>query len=473
MKNLKQLYEQLAPRALRYGQGHIFHAWETLTEQQREGLLQQVASVDFELMHQLYEKYLRAPGTKTEKGQFEPIQPIPLPRTKEEQQRHAQMKSLGEAFLRQNKVGAILVAGGQGSRLGFNGPKGILSIGPVTGKSLFQLHAEKLLALKQKYGISIPWYIMTSESNDEATRRYFRQQNYFGLPRSEVFFFVQGMMPALDEQGKLIMDRPDHIFMSPDGHGGTFSALQKSGALHDMQQRGIEQLFYFQVDNVLVKICDPVFLGYHLQAGAEMSAKVCAKRDPYEKVGVIGKINGRLGVIEYSDMSDEEKLATDEKGNLLYNSGSIAIHLLARSFIERIASTQLNLPWHVAHKKIPVIDETGQTITPNEPNGYKFEKFVFDALQYTSKSVILEVDRSEEFSPVKNAEGEDSPQTAQQDMTRLFARWLKQAGFRIPEKSRALNQLKLEISPLYALDQEEFLGKIGGKIVIQKALYLG
>ncbi|RMD98164.1 MAG: UDPGP type 1 family protein, partial [Calditrichaeota bacterium] len=178
-------------------------------------------------------------------------------------------------------------------------------------------------------------------------------------------------------------------------------------------------------------------------------------------------------VIEYSDMSDEEKLATDEKGNLLYNSGSIAIHLLARSFIERIASTQLNLPWHVAHKKIPVIDEMGQTITPDEPNGYKFEKFVFDALQYTSKSVILEVDRSEEFSPVKNAEGEDSPQTAQQDMTRLFARWLKQAGFRIPEKSRALNQLKLEISPLYALDQEEFLGKIGGKIVIQKALYLG
>ncbi len=467
MKDADALYHELLDRARRMGQEHIFAYWDQLTRLQKEALLRQVQQMDFELLHRLHQTIVA--NKKPVNVTLEPVQPIPLPRTEEQKQQTKQMAAVGEQALRDGKVGAILVAGGQGTRLGFDGPKGIFPIGPVTQKSLFQLHAEKLLAARRRYQTRVPWYIMTSESNHEQTVTFFEQHGYFGLPQDDVFFFVQGMMPALDEQGKLIMDRPDHVFMSPDGHGGIFAALKKSGAVEDMQNRGIEYLFYFQVDNVLVKICDPVFLGYHIHQQADMSAKVVPKRDPFEKVGVVGRINGKLGVIEYSDMSDEEKQARDAQGNLLYNAGSIAIHVLSRRFIEKICNQDIELPWHIAHKKVPYLDEQGQTVQPDAPNGYKFERFIFDALNYAERAVVLEVDRSEEFSPVKNAEGEDSPSTARRDMTRLFASWLRTAGFSLPEN---VDDMRLEISPLFALDRDEFLHKVEGHLRIPKAFYL-
>ncbi|MDQ7063421.1 MAG: UDPGP type 1 family protein [candidate division KSB1 bacterium] len=467
MKDARTPYDELLASAREREQEHIFAYWDRLSEQQKDALLQQIQQIDFDLLHELYQTI--AANKKAADLTFEPVQPIPLPRAEAQKQEAQEMAAVGEQILREGKIGAILVAGGQGTRLGFDGPKGIFPIGPVSQKSLFQLHAEKLLAIRRRYETRVPWYIMTSESNHAATVNFFEDHHYFSLPKEDVFFFVQGMMPALNEQGKLIMDRPDHVFMSPDGHGGIFAALKNSGALEDMRNRGIEYLFYFQVDNVLVKICDPVFLGYHIHQQADMSAKVVSKRDPFEKVGVVGRINGKLGVIEYSDMSDDDKLARDEHGNLLYNAGSIAIHVLSRNFIEKICGNDINLPWHIAHKKVPYIDAQGQTIQPARPNGYKFERFIFDALNYAERAVVLEVDRAEEFSPVKNADGDDSPATARRDMTRLFASWLRAADFPLPEN---VDGMRLEISPLFALDRDEFLNKIEGKLRIPTAFYL-
>jgi UDP-N-acetylglucosamine/UDP-N-acetylgalactosamine diphosphorylase len=471
MIDIKKLYKKLAEKALHSGQSHIFNNWDALTTQQQENLLRQAESIDFEALVHLTEQDIHSHQNRIFKGQIEPVKPTPIPGTAEEKQRAKKMAEIGERTLRAGKVCALLVAGGQGSRLGFEGPKGFFQISPVMNKSLFQLHCEKILALTKKYRTRIPFYIMTSEANHEETKQYFHNHSYFGLPKSEVFFFQQGMLPALDESGKLILDAPGHLFMNPNGHGGVFEALSRSNALNDMQQRGIEQIFYFQIDNVLIKICDPVFLGYHIHAKAEMSSKVCAKRHAHEKVGVIGKIDGKLGVIEYSDLSEEDKTATGENGELLYNAGSLAIHVIDLTFIRQLEASDFDLPLHVAHKKIPSLNRSGELITPDAPNGYKFEKFIFDALAFVKKSVVLEVDRSEEFSPVKNAEGEDSPFTAQHDLTRFFASWLKEAGFEIPEEEH-LSKIRLEISPLFALEKEEFLKKFRGKGKIENGFYL-
>jgi UDP-N-acetylglucosamine/UDP-N-acetylgalactosamine diphosphorylase len=369
-------------------------------------------------------------------------------------------------------VAAFLVAGGQGTRLGYSGPKGKFRISPIKEKSLFQLHAEKILAMSRKYRANIPWYIMTSDTNHQETVDFFETCEYFGLNPKDVVFFSQEMIPALDANGRLILDAKDHIFTNPNGHGGSLSALKKSGALEDMRRRGIDLIFYFQVDNVLVKICDPVFLGYHVQNQAHMSTKVVAKTDPYEKVGVLGRMNGRLGVIEYSDLSDEQKEARNPDGSLKFGAGNIAIHVLNVDFVEQENQGGLRLPWHIAHKKIPYLDENGKRIEPKEPNGYKFETFVFDALGDAEKTVILEVKREEEFSPVKNAQGVDSPATARRDMINLFGSWLEKAGVPIPRDSQNNVKGKIEISALFALDEEELIHKIDPDLKFEGRLYL-
>jgi UDP-N-acetylglucosamine/UDP-N-acetylgalactosamine diphosphorylase len=320
---------------------------------------------------------------------------------------------------------------------------------------------------------------MTSDSNAGETRAFFEQNNLLGYPPADIFFFEQEMMPALDENGKLILDAPDHIFMNPNGHGGTLTALEKSGALANMRRRGIEEIFYFQVDNVLLKICDPLFIGYHVAANAEMSAKVCGKRDPHEKVGVIGRVvdpaagkTGKLKVIEYSDMSKADKEARNPDGTIKYNAGSIAIHLFNVEFIAREVNGGTKLPWHVAHKQIPYLDAGGELIQPDQPNGYKFETFIFDALSDAQRVAVLEVERRFEFSPVKNAAGEDSPQTAQHDLCELHAHWLEQAGVKIPRDAAGRLNARIEISPLFALDAPELAKKIPPDFQFQDDLYL-
>ncbi len=358
----------------------------------------------------------------------------------------AQAVELGREILSQGKLAVVVVAGGQGSRLGISGPKGIVPVSPVKGKSLFQIHAEKILALQRLYGGSIPFFIMTSRDNDAETRSFFEGHAYFGLERENVFFFKQGMLPSLSPEGRFLLDRAGGLFMNPDGHGGTLKALKESGSLAVMRGRGIEEIFYFQVDNPLVSVADPLFIGLHHQARAQMSSKVCRKRDFTEKVGVIALQGGRTTVIEYSDMPDDMRYAVDGQGTMVYWAGSIAIHLLRLDFVERLTDGGLNLPFHRAVKKIPAMDEQGR---PVEIEGIKFETFIFDALRFAESSVTLEVRREDEFAPVKNRTGEDSLDSSRAMQSSLHRAWLEGAGITVAEGAA------VEISPLKALDRED------------------
>lgn len=358
----------------------------------------------------------------------------------------AQAVELGREVLSRGRLAVVVVAGGQGSRLGIAGPKGIVPVSPVKGKSLFQIHAEKILALQRRYGAPIPFFIMTSRDNDAETRSFFEGHAFFGLHRDDVFFFKQGMLPSLSPEGRFLLDRRGGLFMNPDGHGGTLKALKESGSLAAMRARGIEEIFYFQVDNPLVSVADPLFVGLHRQAGAQMSSKVCRKRDFSEKVGVIALQGGRTTVIEYSDMPDDMRYAVDGQGKMVYWAGSIAIHMLSLDFAERLTSGGLNLPFHRAVKKIPSLDEQGR---PVEIEGVKFETFIFDALLSAEVSVTLEVRREEEFAPVKNMTGEDSLDSSRAMQSALHRAWLEAAGITVAEGAA------VEISPLKALDRED------------------
>jgi UDP-N-acetylglucosamine/UDP-N-acetylgalactosamine diphosphorylase len=459
-------------------QGHVLRFWEKLAESSRKQLLHQLTLIDFDFVARLYRDFILYKQPH-DASVLMPAETLSLAHQQAHPEEVRKMIALGEEKLKAGQVAAVLVAGGQASRLGFTQPKGLYPIGAVSKKSLFQLHVEKLLATARRYTTRIPWYIMTSDTNAGATRSFFEQNKFFGYPVADIFFFEQEMVPALDENGKLILDAPDHIFMNPNGHGGTLTALKKSEALEDMRRRGIEDIFYFQVDNVLLKLCDPLFIGYHVAAGAGMSAKVCGKRDPYEKMGVVGRLidpqsgqAGALKVIEYSDMSDADKQARHPDGTLKYNAGNLAIHLFKRDFIEQEVWEGTKLPWHVAHKKIPYLDESGKLVQPDQPNGYKFETFIFDALSDAREVVLLEVDRRCEFSAIKNAAGEDSPQTAGRDLVALYAGWLESAGVKIPRDANGEPKVRIEISPLFALDAEELARKITRDLRVQEDLYL-
>lgn len=454
---------KLIEKVYEAGQEHIFRYWDSLSSAERQHLLGQVETIDFELVRR-HQQLLSAPEPgRSTAGDLDPAPFVPVPADSAGRQRARRAGEIGERAVREGRIAAFLVAGGQGTRLGFDGPKGCFPIGPVSGKTLFQMHAEKILAASRAYGVSIPWAIMTSEANDAATRGFFNEQGFFGLPERDVLFFTQRMIPALDPEGRCILERKDRIFMNPNGHGGSLLALYESGALQQLKDRGVEILSYFQVDNVLINIIDPVFIGYHLQEKAQMSSKMVRKRDPAEKVGVFGIRDGRLQVIEYSDMSRAEMEARLPDGSLKYGSGSIAIHLIDTAFAEAEIRGGFRLPYHMALKKVPRLDEHGRPVRPEEPNAWKFETFIFDALADTDSSVVMEIERRQEFSPVKNAAGDDSPVTARRDLSNYFAGWLEAAGLPVPVNEQGDAEIMIEISPLFAADREEFVRKIRGK----------
>jgi UDP-N-acetylglucosamine/UDP-N-acetylgalactosamine diphosphorylase len=460
--------QAIIERVYAHDQGHVFRFWDHLDEQQQTDLLSQIDLIDFSLLSHLIEKASAGEEKKYE-GTLEPPEVITLAQRKESDQ---EARQIGEAALAAGDVGAVLVAGGQGTRLGFDGPKGMYPVTPVMQKSLFQLHAEKLRAAGDKFGVQIPWYIMTSRTNNTATIRYLQQNNYFGCDHDNVFVFIQEMIPAIDRQGKLILDEPYHIFMNPNGHGGSVKALHESGALGDMRERGIDHLFYFQVDNVLTRICDPVYLGYHILGDSEMSCKVVHKKYPEEKMGILCVINGENHLIEYSDLSEEDMYAKNKDGSMTYWAGNIATHVFDRNFLERENEGGFKLPYHIAHKSIPYVNEKGDKVTPAEKNGIKFETFVFDALVDAQKTVYLEIEREKEFSPLKNNKGENSPETVKRDLNRLYASWLREAGYDIKVNKEGDPEIDIEISPLVSLTGEnlkELDLKITGK---EKSLYI-
>jgi len=442
------------------GQDHVFRFWDGLSANGQRRLLGQLAEIDFQQLDRLIDRHVRHPEPEHLPEDLEPAPFIPLPTTDEARAERCRMHGRGGDLIAAGKVAAFTVAGGQGTRLGYDGPKGAFRVGPVSGRPLFQVFAEGIRAYRLASGAAIPWYIMTSETNDRATRDFFAEHDHFGLPPADVHFFSQGMMPAVDFQGRLILSAPDSLARSPDGHGGSLLALARRGMLADMADRGIEHISYFQVDNPLVPPLDPVFLGHHADASSEMSSKMARKRDPFEKLGNFCLSGSRLHVIEYSDMPDDLAQETGADGRLRFQAGSIAIHILARQFVERLtAGGEFALPFHRAEKKIPYVNEAGETVAPEEPSGVKFEMFVFDALPLAANPVVLEIDRAREFSPVKNAEGDDSPATARRDMVRLAAQMLDDAGVAVPRDARGEPAVQVEISPLAARTADE-LGQV-------------
>jgi len=427
-----------------YGQNHLVQHAAKLPENQRAAFEKEVAKLDFPELHQLFEQSrLKESTLDVSKSTSPPI--IRLSDIESD----STARMMGEAALRAGRIAVIMVAGGQGTRLGHDAPKGTYPIGPVTERSLFQIHAEKVLALSRRYEVHIPLLIMTSQENDEATKAYFNEHHLFGLNKDQATFFIQGMLPALDAvTGKVLLKAPGELALSPNGHGGVIQALQEAGLLDQLQSQGVTDCFYFQVDNPLVKIADPTFIGHHLIADAEMSLKVLAKLYPMERMGNLVELDGRCRIIEYTELPKDLAEQTLPDGQLRIWAGSPAIHLFQLKFLQRLGRGEITLPYHIARKVVPYVDEAGQLVKPEKPNALKFERFVFDALPLAKRVVAVETSRAEEFEPLKNASGENCPETVRKAMSDQYAKWLKEAAVEIEETHL------VELSPLVAMEQK-------------------
>jgi UDP-N-acetylglucosamine/UDP-N-acetylgalactosamine diphosphorylase len=369
-------------------------------------------------------------------AQYGPASYFPLaPESTEQKKLYDKAFNHGELLIQDGKTAAFTVAGGQGTRLGYDGPKGTLPVSPIKKKPLFQLFAEQILGISKQYEVTIPWYIMCSPLNLEATTTHFEENNYYGLGKKNLKFFAQGVMPATDFQGNLLRASQDSLALSPNGHGGSLKALIDSGSVADMAMKGIEHVSYFQVDNPLVSTINPLFIGLHDLQQSDMSSRSLTKTGPFEKLGNFVSIGDRITIIEYSDLPEEKALEKENDGRIKYRAGSPAIHILRRDFIEQFASGEIKLPYHRAEKKVSYIDDNGNLINPDQPNAVKFETFVFDALPLAKNPLILEADRLEEFSPVKNRIGVDSLESSQSDQIKRAKRWLLHANITVPESS--------------------------------------
>ncbi len=461
------------------GQDQVFRFWDQLNNAQRAALITQAREIDLAELARLNRTLVRVAGASPiDLSGLEPVEVIAVPEHGGDRTAWAEARLTGENALRRGKVAAFTVAGGQGTRLGYDGPKGTFGVTPVRHHSLFQVFAEKLIAAQRRYGCELMWFIMTSHANHAATLAFFDKHHHFGLRPEQVHFFRQGRMPAVDFAGRILLEAPDTIALSPDGHGGSLRALVRSGAVELMERAGIEILSYVQVDNPLVSIIEPAFIGFHVQTGSEMSSRMVPKAFDREKVGHFCRQRGRVVVIEYSDMPETLTSLRGEEGELVYRAGSVAIHLLATSFIRRVGegATGVVLPFHRANKKIATVDGNGAPVKPGEANGVKFEMFVFDALPFARNPIVVEARRADEFSPVKNAEGVDSPQTSRDDQQRQWARWMHAAGVGVPVDTTGLPPFRLEISPLFATDEDSFAeawARLEPKPALQDGLVLG
>jgi len=437
------------------GQGHVFRFFTKLNETEKTALLQQATEINLAEISSLSLEWQETGLLSEDYSDLAPAPYIQHPASGGDESFWGQASALGEEGLRKGRVAAFTVAGGQGTRLGYNGPKGTFPSTPVKGKSLFQVFSEKIRASSDRYGNVIEWLIMTSIQNDAETRAFFKVHDFFGLNCRHVHFFTQGLMPAVDTSGKILMSSKGRIAMSPDGHGGSLRALVRSGHVQRLLSKGVDTISYFQVDNPLVQCIDPAFIGFHIKERAEISSKMVQKAYASERVGHFCVQNEKQVVIEYSDLPKElqEKLHP-ETGELLYPAGSIAIHILDLNFIARVGGGNdpaLALPFHFAQKKVSCIDAAGSLFSPLEPNGIKFEMFIFDSLPLAKRSVIIETRREDEFSPIKNASGQDSVTTSKRDQSAQHIRWLKTAG-------EDVNDLEtIEISPFCAQTESEFI----------------
>lgn len=442
-------WERLRPELRAAGQEHLLDHLDALSESDRARYLDELEHLDCPRMDRLWREASQPavpqPGEVTP-----PRNLLRVAQTESDRQRRKEARVAGLDWLRAGKVAALLVAGGEGTRLGFPHPKGMFPIAPVSGRSLYQIFAEQLLALSRRTGVAIPYCLMTSQATAAATRGHFEQQRFFGLEPEQVCFFQQGTMPAVDCQtGRVLRSEPGRLALSPDGHGGVIDALSRSGTLAWLRARGIEQLYYHQVDNPLARVCDPEFLGLHRECDSEASTKVIPKLNATEKMGAVVEVGGRLQIIEYSDLSAAEASRLGPDGQLLYGSGNTAMHVFAVDLLERLSRAGGQLPFHRSLKVVPHLDDRGRLVHPERPNAIKFERFVFDALPLARNPLVVETTRDDEFCPLKNREGEFSPDHVRRAMSGLHRRWLEQAGTRVEPAAQ------VEISPLRALEPQD------------------
>lgn len=450
-------YQELHAKLAAAGQQQLLRFWSQLDADQQARLAGQLDEIDFAELEKLIREYvLQRPKTQIPED-LGPAPYFPLvPRDEEQKALYAKAQARGEELLRAGRVCCLTVAGGQGTRLGFDGPKGTYPIAPVTGKSLFQYFAESILRTGEKFGCRLTWYIMTSLLNREATEAFFKEHAFFGLAPEQVFFFTQGTMPAIGYDGKLLLAEKDSLSLSPNGHGGTLLALRKSGALARMEAEKTDCISYFQVDNPLIPVVNPFFLGMHDLEKSEMSAIMLAKTGPFEKLGNFCVTNGHLEIIEYSDLPAELAESRNPDGTLRFIAGSPAIHMISRAFVEKLTSGgSLKLPWHRADKKVPFVDEAGNPVKPAEPNAVKLESFIFDAMPLASRTMVLEGKREDLFAPTKNPTGVDSVESCRAMLIERDARRLEAAGVKVARDAEGKVAAEIEVSPRAVCDDAD------------------
>lgn len=387
----------------KYGQEHILSYYESLSREQKEKLEQQLSRMDLTVLERLDQQ------TEEKRGAFMPLGALTIEEIRSKEKLYMLQ---GLNALQNGKVGAVLLAGGQGTRLGLHGPKGTLNVGVTRELYLFECLVQNLLQVVKHCGSWVPLYVMTSEKNNQDTIAFFQAHKYFGYDSSQVHFFVQEMAPCTDFEGKMMLETPEAVCSSPNGNGGWFSSMVRAGLLKDLKSRGVEWLNVFAVDNVLQQIADPCFIGATIASGCEAGAKVVAKADPDERVGVLCLEDGKPSIVEYYEMTDEMRTLREPGGRLSYNYGVILNYLFRVEKLQKIMDQRM--PVHLVKKKIPYLNEQGQRVEPEAPNGYKFETLVLDMVHMQDSCLSYEVKRNKEFAPIKNATGVDSLESARE-----------------------------------------------------------
>lgn len=399
---------------------HLLKHKQQLSKTELDSLLNEIEHIDFEQIHSIYNNRL-----STSKKTTEAIKPIEATELSQEEEK--ELFRIGIESIKKNEVAVVLMAGGQGTRLGFDGPKGTFDIGLPSGKSLFHLQADKLLALYHLTETYIPWYIMTSEDNHQETIEHFEHYQFFGYDKNKIYFFKQDRLPLVLENGQIAMQSPYKINMAANGNGGVLSSLNNHGHLQSMKDNNIQHVFLYGVDNAIAKVADPIFIGFAIKEQSQVASKSVDKIHADEKVGVICYRDNHPDIVEYMELPDHMRTALDHNNRLLYRNGNILSYVFSLDFL--IDSVSQSIEFHTAHKKVNHFDET--LIIPPSPNGYKFELFLFDVFKFTDSMSVLSVKREEEFSPVKNKDGVDSPETARTLILKEHHRWLKNAGYDI------------------------------------------
>lgn len=405
---MEEKYKKAKKILKKYNQEHLLVCYENLSNEDRSKLLNQILSIDFELIEKIYKNVNVEP--QENKNKIEPITGIIKEDLSEKE--YSKYEGIGAKTIKNEKLAVVTMAGGQGTRLGHKGPKGTFDLGLESHKSIFEILCDTLKRAYEKYGVYSDWYIMTSNENNDATVEFFEKNKYFGYPKNKISFFKQGELPMVSTEGKILVGENGLVKLAADGHGGIFYSMRREGVIEDMKSKGIEWVFIGGVDNVLVNMVDPISLGIAIDKDVKALGRSLVKAYPKEKVGVFCKKNGKPSVIEYSEISDEMAEAVNEKGELIYAESHILVNTFSLNAIEEMSKDKL--PYHAAFKKANYIDENGELVESNEPNAYKFEAFIFDAFEYLKDMVILRVKREDEFAPVKNAEGVDSPETARE-----------------------------------------------------------